>query len=78
MRPDKKNGQADVCSLSLFLEEIRHNPLLWLLVLVPGVFAAEKLRPGSHSLLFVLSILAIVLPGGAAESCHGIRGGQDR
>ena len=31
--------------LSLLLKEIRHNPLLWLLVFVPVVFAAEKLRP---------------------------------
>jgi Ca2+:H+ antiporter len=42
------------------LKEIRHNPLLWLLVFVPGVFAAESLRPGAHTLLFVLSVLAIV------------------
>ncbi len=42
------------------LQEIRHNPLLWLLALVPVVFAAEKLWPESHTLLFVLSVLAIV------------------
>ena len=41
-------------------EEIRHNPLLWLLVFVPVVFVAVKLRPESHTLLFVLSVLAIV------------------
>ncbi|MBK9088141.1 MAG: calcium/proton exchanger, partial [Holophagales bacterium] len=40
--------------------EIRHNKLLWLLVFVPAMFAAEKLRPESHTLLFVLSVLAIV------------------
>src|SRR5512134_3902178 len=45
---------------SPLLNEIRHNPLLWLLVFVPVVFAAEKAAPGSHTLLFVLSILAIV------------------
>jgi Ca2+:H+ antiporter len=42
------------------LKEIRHNPLLWLLVFVPAVLAAEMLRPESHTMLFVLSVLAIV------------------
>jgi len=42
------------------LKEIRHNPLLWLLVFVPVVFAAEQLKPEAHTLLFVLSVLAIV------------------
>jgi Ca2+:H+ antiporter len=42
------------------LKEIRHNPLLWLLALVPAVFAAQTLKPGAHTLLFVLSVLAIV------------------
>ena len=45
---------------SLLLKEIRHNPLLWLLVFVPVVFAGEKLAPEAHTLLFVLSVLAIV------------------
>jgi Ca2+:H+ antiporter len=42
------------------LKEIRHNPLLWLLVFVPVLFTAQKLRPEAHTLLFVLSVLAIV------------------
>ncbi len=42
------------------VEEIRHNPLLWLLAFVPVVFAAAKLEPEAHTLLFVLSVLAIV------------------
>jgi Ca2+:H+ antiporter len=42
------------------LHEIRHNPLLWLLVFVPVLFAAERLAPEAATLLFVLSILAIV------------------
>jgi Ca2+:H+ antiporter len=41
-------------------KEIRHNPLLWLLVFVPVVFAAEHFKPDAHTLLFVLSVLAIV------------------
>src|SRR6187401_1748814 len=46
--------------MSPLLTEIRHNPLLWLLVFVPVVFAAATLRPEAHALLFVLSVLAIV------------------
>jgi Ca2+:H+ antiporter len=42
------------------LNAIRNMPLLWLLVLVPVVLAAEALRPDAHTLLFVLSVLAIV------------------
>ena len=42
------------------LNEIRRNPLLWLLAFVPAVFAAHSLKPESHTLLFVLSVLAIV------------------
>jgi len=46
--------------MNSLLKEIRHNPLLWLLVFVPVVFAAEKLKPEAYTLLFVLSVLAIV------------------
>jgi Ca2+:H+ antiporter len=46
--------------MSPLLTEIRHNPLLWLLVFVPALFAAVKLKPEAHTLLFVLSVLAIV------------------
>jgi len=42
------------------LKEIRHNPLLWLLALVPVVLVAQVLKPEAHTLLFVLSVLAIV------------------
>ena len=42
------------------IKEIRRNPLLWLLVFVPVLFAAEKLKPEAHTLLFVLSVLAVV------------------
>jgi Ca2+:H+ antiporter len=42
------------------LKDICHNPLLWLLVFVPAVFAAHKLRAEAHTLLFTLSVLAIV------------------
>jgi Ca2+:H+ antiporter len=46
--------------MSHLLSEIRRNPLLWLLVFVPVLFACEQLEPESHTLLFVLSVLAIV------------------
>ena len=42
------------------LNDIRKTPLLWLLVLVPVAIAAEALKPDAHTLLFVLSVLAIV------------------
>jgi Ca2+:H+ antiporter len=42
------------------IEDIRRNPLFWLLVLVPVVLLAHALSPESHTLLFGLSVLAIV------------------
>ncbi len=41
-------------------QEIRRNPLLWLLAFVPAVFVAASVSPEAHTLLFVLSVLAIV------------------
>jgi len=46
--------------MTKLFKEILHNPLLWLLVFVPVVLAGQKLKPEAHTLLFVLSILAIV------------------
>lgn len=46
--------------MNLIWHEIRHKPLLWLLVFVPAVFVVEHLRPDAGVLLFVLSVLAIV------------------
>lgn len=42
------------------LEEIRRNPVLWLLVFVPVAFLASHLYAEAHTLLFLLSVLAIV------------------
>ena len=42
------------------LQDIRHSPLLWLLALVPVVLVAQVVKPEAHTLLFVLSVLAIV------------------
>ena len=46
--------------MNLLLKEIRHNPLLWLLAFVPVVFIAEHVLADSPTLLFALSVLAIV------------------
>jgi Ca2+:H+ antiporter len=46
--------------MALLLKEIRETPLLWLLVLVPVVLVAQVAAPDAHTLLFVLSVLAIV------------------
>ena len=46
--------------MNLLLKEIRHNPLLWLLAFVPVVFVSQKFKPEAHTLLFVLSVLAIM------------------
>jgi Ca2+:H+ antiporter len=57
-QPAEKNKDKD--AMHQLLTEIRHNPLLWLLIFVPAVFVGETLRPESHTMLFVLSVLAIV------------------
>ena len=49
-----------IISMKVLVREIQHNPLLWLLALVPVLLAVELLRPQAHTLLFVLSVLAIV------------------
>jgi Ca2+:H+ antiporter len=42
------------------LKEIRHTKILWLLAFVPVLFIAARARPDAHTMLFVLSVLAIV------------------
>jgi Ca2+:H+ antiporter len=46
--------------MSPLLSEIRHNPLFWLLALVPVALIAARVTPQAHTLLFLLSVLAIV------------------
>jgi Ca2+:H+ antiporter len=46
--------------MNSLLKGIRHNPLLWLLAFVPVVLVAQKIKPEAHTLLFVLSVFAIV------------------
>ena len=46
--------------MNALLKDIRQTPLLWLLAFVPVVFVAAKIKPEAETLLFVLSVLAIV------------------
>lgn len=46
--------------MNTLLREIRRNPLLWLLAFVPILFITQAIKAESHTLLFVLSVLAIV------------------
>src|SRR5688572_159851 len=46
--------------LNFLFKELRRSPLLWLIVFVPVVFVAKQLKPEAHTLLFVLSVLAVV------------------
>src|SRR6266581_5200250 len=46
--------------MKLLLQEIRRNPLLWLLVFVPIALATEKFNHEAHTLHFILSVLAIL------------------
>ena len=61
--------QRDTCRMSHansdrtgagIIATLRGNPLLWLLVFVPLVLAGEHLWPDRHTLLFFMSVLAIV------------------
>jgi Ca2+:H+ antiporter len=46
--------------MNVLIKEIRHNPLLWMLVFVPAVLIAAATAPTAHTMLFVLAVLAIV------------------
>lgn len=46
--------------MSVVLDEIRHNRLMWLLVFVPVLFIAEQVLHDQPTTLFILSVLAIV------------------
>jgi Ca2+:H+ antiporter len=51
---------ATAADMQPLLREFRNSPLLWMMVFVPIVLVAEAAVPHSHTLLFVLSVLAIV------------------
>jgi Ca2+:H+ antiporter len=46
--------------MNLLLQEIRHSPLLWMLVFVPLVLVIEAIAPTAHTMLFMLAVLAII------------------
>jgi Ca2+:H+ antiporter len=46
--------------MNLVVGEIRKTPLLWLLLFIPFVLLGERFWPDRHTLLFLLSVLAIV------------------
>jgi Ca2+:H+ antiporter len=60
------NGQGDrhdsrrETRMNPLLREVRHNPVLWLLIFVPTVFVVKERSPEASTALFVLSVLAIV------------------
>jgi len=54
-----KSGPG-LSGLEQLLKDIRRSPMLWLLALVPVVLIAAKIVPTAHTLLFLLSVLAIV------------------
>jgi Ca2+:H+ antiporter len=49
-----------MAGLSSLLREVRSNVVLWFLAVVPIVFAVKQQRPEAYTLLFVLSVLALV------------------
>jgi Ca2+:H+ antiporter len=46
--------------MRILLHEIRTKPILWLLAFVPVLFVMARVKHEAHTLLFVLSVLAIV------------------
>lgn len=46
--------------MTKLFKEILHNPVLWLLAFVPAALVGEKLKPEAHTMLFLLSVLAVV------------------
>ena len=46
--------------MNIVFNEVRRTPLLWLLIFVPAVFVGERVWPEQQTVLFVLSVCAIV------------------
>ncbi|MEY9102612.1 hypothetical protein ABIA24_005585 [Sinorhizobium fredii] len=58
-----EEGSAAVPPRSAFgavIGELRRTPLLALIAVVPVVFLLEQVSPEAHTLLFLLSVAAIV------------------
>lgn len=73
-RTDSITPEGFIQFMKPLLEEIRRNPLRWLLAFVPGWFIAVSLKSAAHALLFVLSMLAIGEQ--AAQVAAGIQRGE--
>jgi Ca2+:H+ antiporter len=59
--------------MSKVLRDLASNPLNWLLVFVPAVLVGARVSPDSHTLWFVLSVLAIVpLAGLLSHATEGV------
>ena len=56
----KASVQPKTSGISVVAKEIMHTPMLWLLLVVPVVIVAERVSPEAHTMLFALSILAII------------------
>ena len=65
--------------MTLVLHEVRHTPLLWLLVFVPLVLVGEHVWSDRHTLLFILSFEKLfffhspVYPGQGRFSCDQVK-----
>ncbi len=46
--------------MRIFLNDLLRTPIFWLVIFVPVLFVTEHQRPDSHTLLFLMSVLAIV------------------
>src|SRR5688572_29640901 len=57
---DYARNQGFGAKVAPALEFLRKNPLIWLLTLVPVVLIVQVLKPEAHTLLFLLSVAAIV------------------
>src|SRR6266851_4472452 len=58
--PPSESSMETAPAMKPLLKQIQHTPLLWMLIFAPAVLVAEAVAPHSHTLLFVLSVLAIV------------------
>ena len=59
--------------MSTLVRDLATNRLNWLLVFVPAVLVVERIDPESHTVLFLLSVLAIVpLAGLLSHATEGV------
>src|SRR5688500_2445566 len=49
-------------TMNRLLQELKHKPIFWLLVMAPVVIVAGHAAPQAHTMLFALSVVAFVPP----------------